>query len=372
MGAKPNRRAHVWLESLGEWSWPGAGAAGAAGAAVAAEVAPPAWVPAFPPPPQPASGPALEPWQSQRVYRRRRLLAALTSGLAALCVALVLRGPVSLERLVGVQVAHRSPAASAAGAPESAGTPLASLPALVELKEDAAGSAIDVAHFPSSDLNGQGAFLAYLPPGYASSTQRYPVLYLLHGRQGHASAFVEIGIQQTLDRLIARRAIPPLIAVMVQDRSTLNNWRDLGRHRSASYVVEVQELVDRMLPTIPTRAARAIAGNSMGGFGAMHVALANPTRFGTVESWLGFFNNLEGELRRDKPIIAREGLHAFLYGAEEDPVAEPNQDPVFAQRLREAGAEAHSAVYPGGHSLEKIGEHLEAMILFAGHRLATR
>ena len=43
----------------------------------------------------------------------------------------------------------------------------------------------------------------------------------------------------------------------------------------------------------------------MGGYGAMNVALSNPYRFGVVESWLGFFNGLEGNLRADRPVISR-------------------------------------------------------------------
>ena len=65
----------------------------------------------------------------------------------------------------------------------------------------------------------------------------------------------------------------------------------------------------------PTRAGRAIAGDSMGGYGAMNVALGHPQRFAVVESWLGFFNGLSGELRAAQPVIAREGLRAFVYGA---------------------------------------------------------
>jgi S-formylglutathione hydrolase FrmB len=162
-----------------------------------------------------------------------------------------------------------------------------------------------------------------------------------------------------------------MIAVMVQDRPGMENWRDLGPRRSASYVLEVQEMVDRMLPTIPARYARGVAGNSMGGFGAMHVALANPYRFSVVESWLGYFNHLGGELRADRPVISRLGLHAFLYGAVSDPVADPAEDPEFAARLRAAGARARGVIYPGGHSLETVREHLDTMLVFAGRAFAS-
>jgi len=354
-------RRQLWLESLGDWAWPGR--------AAEALPPPPSWVPAFPPRLEPAvagfAAPGSIPWEG-RATLRRLLLTGLLSALAATCLALALQGSVTLEGILGT----RAPSAPAPVARLSASsTAAASLPTLVSVSRDGAGSSIDRASFTSSALAGEGSFLVYLPPGYASTTRHYPVLYLLHGRDGHATAFLEVGIQRSLDRLIDDRAIAPMIAVMIQDRSGLNNWRNVGRRHSESYVVEVQELIDRMLPTIPTRAARAIAGSSMGGFGAMHVALANPYRFAVVESWLGFFNNLDGELRADRPILSRLGLHAFLYGAAEDPVAVPQEDPEFAAQLRAAGAQAKSAIYPGGHSLEKVEEHLDAGLLFAGRSL---
>jgi len=308
-------------------------------------------------------------WQAERVRVWRLGIAALLSALATACVVATLGGPTAIERLASIGAS--APASSAADAPTVVPSPdlLPPLPTLRLLSSDAAGSSIERASFTSSSLAGEGSFFVYLPPGYASTTRRYPVLYLLHGRNGHASAFLEIGIQESLDRLITDGAIPPMIAVMIQDRSGLNNWRDIGRRHSETYVVEVQELVDRMLGTIPTRAARAIAGSSMGGFGAMNVALANPLRFAVVESWLGYFNNLEGALRADQPVISRLGLHAFLYGAAADPVAAPAQDPAFAAELRAAGAQAESAIYPGGHSLEKVREHLHTGLLFAGRSL---
>jgi enterochelin esterase-like enzyme len=360
----------MWLESLGDWTWPGREAA------AEALPLPPAWVPAFPPALARAGAgggyPASAAGRQGRATPRRLLLGALLSALAAVCVALALKGPLTLDRILG-RAASRTVSADARPANPAmlAQPPILAqpLPALVPVSHDAAGSSIDRAAYSSPALGSEGSLLVYLPPGYASTTRRYPVLYLLHGQNGHATAFLEIGVQRSLDRLIARKAIPPMIAVMIQDRSGLENWRDLGSRRSASYVVEVSELVDRMLPTIGTRAGRAIAGNSMGGYGAMHIALANPERFSVVESWLGYFNNLDGELRADRPIISRLGLRAFLYGAVGDTVANPTEDPAFAARLRAAGASAQSTVYPGNHSLVTLSEHLDEMLLFAGRAL---
>jgi enterochelin esterase-like enzyme len=360
--ATKTSRAQVWLDSLGDWSWPGV-------AAEAVDALPPAWVPAFPPRLEPATGGA--PSAAGRAVRGRRgnrrsprlvLATALLSLLVALCALLLVEGPAKLERIVGLRSATAREAISSrasTAAPEP-------LPTLLAGEQDAAGSSIDTASYKSAALAGEGSFHVYLPPGFASTSAHYPVLYLLHGNDQPATAFLQLGLQEELDRLIARHEIPPLIAVMIQGGRGANNWRNQGSHHYESYVVEVQELIDRMLPTVAMRGARAIAGDSMGGYGAMNVALGHPQRFAVVESWLGFFNGLGPELRAAGGVIAREGLHAYLYGGESDPIADSSENAPFAAQLRAAGASAHSAVYPGGHTMETLQANLTHMLLYVG------
>jgi enterochelin esterase-like enzyme len=347
-------RTQVWMDTLGDWSWPGQGGA------AALEMLPPPWVPTFPPAREPAVA-APAPSASRA---RRLLLGVLLSALAGVSLALAAQGRLGLETLLGL---HSWPIAAPSAIDAPAPAPL---PTLKLVSTDAAGSSIDGAEYDSVALRHAGSFHAYLPAGYASSARRFPVLYLLHGNSQPATAFLELGLQEELDRLIAHGTIPPMIAVMIQGGPGSNNWRNIGGMHYESYVLEVQELIDRMLPTIAARGARAIAGDSMGGYGAMNVALGNPYRFGVVESWLGFFNGLGDELRADRPIIARLGLHAFLYGGEADRIADPSEDAPFAAQLRAAGAHAHGVVYPGGHTMETLQAHLGSMLLFAGRSLA--
>jgi enterochelin esterase-like enzyme len=368
-------RPHLWLDGLGEWSWPGRGGA-------AADVLPPSWVPAFPPRreralatpvPSPRDGRSTSAAPGAPAARRLGIGAAI-SALAALGAGVALAGPSRALELVGLrgQAPGSAPAASVRTLPAS-GAATQALPraTLVSISHDAAGSAIDATSYPSSALREQGSFLVYLPPSYASTTRHYPVLYLLHGTAQRAGSFLDIGLQATLDRLIARGSIPPLIAVMIQGGAGTNNWRDQGYRRYESYVLEVQKLVDRILPTVADRSGRAIAGYSMGGYGAANIALGHPERFSVMESWLGFFNGLQGELRADRPVLARAGLHAFLYGGADDAIVDPSENAPFASALRAAGASARSAVYPGGHSFETLHAHLSDMLTFAGDALST-
>jgi enterochelin esterase-like enzyme len=367
---KPSR-AHVWLDGHGDWAWPGTG-----GGEAAVELAPPPWVPALPRRMESvgARAGAAVPGagHAQRGLAWRYGTTLLLLALAAVCVGLGLDGRANLERLLGAQTAPSRSAANLALERSIATSPQTQpLPSIVPVSRDAAGSSIDSSSYASQALRGEGSFLLYLPPGYASTTARYPVLYLLHGDDQTDSSFLQIGVQGTLDRLIARHAIPPVIAVMVQGGPGSNNWLNIGDMHYESYVLEVQRLVDRMLPTIPERGARAIAGYSMGGYGAMHLALTHPTDFAVAESWLGFFNGLEGQLRADRPVISRLGLRAYVYGGADDDIANPSENAPFAAALRADGADAHSAVYPGEHDFATLESNLEHMLAFAGHGLSA-
>jgi enterochelin esterase-like enzyme len=362
----------VWMEGLGEWRWPGRSAA-------TAEALPPSWVPAIPPRLEYAASPSAAaaphaPGRLQRATTRRLGAVALLSALATLCVALIPAAPARVMEQLGVQIRGRTTAhTSRLHATRESGQIVLPVPTpkLVAVSHDAAGSAIDAGSYSSVALHGRGSFHVYLPPGYGGTTLRYPVLYLLHGTAERDTSFLRIGLQGMLDRLIARHAVPPLIAVMIQGGPGPNNWRDHGRHGYESYVLEVQEMLDRTLPTVADRAGRAIAGYSMGGYGAVSIALDHPERFAAAESWLGFFAGLGGELRASRPILSRIALHAFLYGGADDRIADPSGNAPFAAALRRAGARATSAVYPGGHSLDTLHAHLGSMLVYAGRVLSA-
>jgi enterochelin esterase-like enzyme len=367
----PSRRRTAdpqpWLDGQGDWSWPGV-------RSEAADLHPPAWVPALPPRLEPALAAGAVAGRARGARAASRplawwLLVGFLLAALALAVAVTIVGRPQAEQLIGLRAHERVVGPLDATALAALSTP--PLAALEPISESHAGSVISHATFYSPSLHWPGSFFAYVPPACEGPPDRCPTVYLLHGRDGHPNAFLEMDIQGTLDRLIARGKIPPLIVIMPQDRPGLQSWKDLTYHHSATYVVEVQELADRMFRTIPQRSARAILGSSMGGFGAMNVALSNPLRFSVVESWLGFFNHLGDELEAARPVIKRLGLHAFLYGAAEDRVAIPTENPEFAEALRLSGAQAEGVIYPGDHSLEKVHEHLAEGLEFAGRSLVA-
>ena len=85
-------------------------------------------------------------------------------------------------------------------------------PSATGAQSAAAAGTVTSVTFSSATLGEDIAYNVYLPAGYAGSGERYPVLYLLHGRGDSMSAWLQM--KSTLDELIEEGEIPPTIAIM--------------------------------------------------------------------------------------------------------------------------------------------------------------
>jgi enterochelin esterase-like enzyme len=151
----------------------------------------------------------------------------------------------------------------------------------------AAQGAITAASFRSATLGEDIAYNVYLPEGYESSTTRYPTLYLLHGRGDSMSAWTQV--KSRLDAMIANGEIPPLIAIMPDAPwssrasyyvDSAYDGADPGRMVETAFIHDLIPYVDATYRTLASRAGRAIAGYSMGGYGALRYSLVYPELFG--------------------------------------------------------------------------------------------
>ena len=127
----------------------------------------------------------------------------------------------------------------------------------------------------------------YLPPNYATSGLRYPVVYMLHGRGDTLSAW---GRNQAMfDQLIAAGTIPPFIGVMPDAPSSNRGgyyvdsaYTDAslpGAKVETAFITELLPYIDANYRTLAKRDGRALAGYSMGAYGALRYALAYPEQF---------------------------------------------------------------------------------------------
>jgi enterochelin esterase-like enzyme len=149
------------------------------------------------------------------------------------------------------------------------------------LARPAAAQVLEGLKCPSTILGRDVAYAVYLPPDYAASTRRYPVVYLLHGYTDDESGWVQFGeIGQAADGAIAEREIPPMIIVMPDGGVSFYINDAAGKVRYEDmFVQELIPFIDRTYRTRPDREFRGVAGLSMGGWGTLVYALRHPDVF---------------------------------------------------------------------------------------------
>ncbi|NCU05894.1 MAG: esterase family protein [Chitinophagaceae bacterium] len=128
----------------------------------------------------------------------------------------------------------------------------------------------------------------YLPPGYEKSTERYPVIYVLHGYGGTDSVMMNVWInfKKLLDEAIKTGRMRPMIVVapnsttklqgsFYTNSSVTGNWADyIGK--------DVVQYMDKHFRTIPSRKSRGLCGHSMGGNGALKLGMLFADTFSAV------------------------------------------------------------------------------------------
>ncbi|MDX8339419.1 alpha/beta hydrolase-fold protein [Draconibacterium sp. IB214405] len=146
----------------------------------------------------------------------------------------------------------------------------------------------------------------YTPPGYEQSSEKYPVLYLLHGVGGDETAWTGSGrAAEILDNLIAEGKAKPMIVVMtngnVSQEAAPGNGSDgfvkptfmLPHTMDGKFeetFVDVMKFVEANYRTIETKEGRAIAGLSMGGFHTANISMHYPNTF----NYVGLFSSALG------------------------------------------------------------------------------
>jgi S-formylglutathione hydrolase FrmB len=136
---------------------------------------------------------------------------------------------------------------------------------------------------PSKILDRPVDYCIDLPANYATSTRRYPVLYFLHGLFGNDHRWIDRGGKENFDRLKADGTIGQFIVVLPNGGETFYINSEDGKDRYEDFFVqELVPFIDHRYRTIATKDARAISGLSMGGYGALHLAMRHANLFGSV------------------------------------------------------------------------------------------
>lgn len=144
----------------------------------------------------------------------------------------------------------------------------------------------DCRSVPSQILGQSVEVCVALPADYASSApRRFPTLYYLHGLFENQHSWIDRGGQEILEGLVGGGEAGEFIVVLPDGgKSFYVNSFD-GRERYEDFFIqELVPWVDRTYRTLPSREARGIAGDSMGGYGSLHLGMRHPNVFGSISA----------------------------------------------------------------------------------------
>ncbi len=154
-------------------------------------------------------------------------------------------------------------------------------------KREQLGPRLQELTFETGALGGPTGVRVLLPDGYEDSKTRYPVLYLLHGGDATYKNWTEGGEAESIT------AGQPLIVVMPDGGAEgfYSDWYNHGEGGQPEWekyhVGQLIPWVDKHYRTIASKQGRAVAGPSMGGFGAMSYAARHPGLFTAAASFSG-------------------------------------------------------------------------------------
>jgi len=156
--------------------------------------------------------------------------------------------------------------------------------------------------YSAPGIGGERRITIYTPPGYETSKEKYPVLYLLHGAGGDEEAWMTLGrTSQIMDNLIAAGKVKPMVVVMPNGNVSQDaapgegskgyykpvfmapNTMD-GKYEES--FLDIVKFVESSYRVKADKANRAIAGLSMGGFHTLHISRYYPKTF----DYMGLFS----------------------------------------------------------------------------------
>lgn len=237
--------------------------------------------------------------------------------------------------------------------------------------------------FYSSLIGKDLPYRAIVPNGDRSTFGSTPVLYLLHGLFGSAANWTD------LTRLNEYSGNMDLIIVMPDGG---DNWYTDGEEKYESYLIrDLLPEIERRYGASTDRRNRSIAGNSMGGYGAVKIALKYPQLFGFAASFSGafhvtrFFPGIEGGAlapsilrvfgEKDDPtridndifnvaaraLESRDALPRIYFDCGlDDPFIDANRE--FASVLADTGIEFEFLEVAGGHDWSYWDQRIEYLI----------
>jgi enterochelin esterase-like enzyme len=222
---------------------------------------------------------------------------------------------------------------------------------------------IRIKRYLSKTTNTWREMYIYTPPGYDNSTEKYPVLYLLHGGGEDQRGWATQGkTDLILDNLIAENKAKPMLIVMLD--GNMGNSRGIAGFNENVLRAFENELKQAAIPFVESNYRvetdaknRALAGLSMGGLQTLYAGIKNTDQF----AYLGVFSsgwfannpdlsNPQYEFMKNNATAINNNLKQLWIsmGGKED-IAHKNCEVMMA-KFDELGVKYTYSEYAGGHT----------------------
>jgi S-formylglutathione hydrolase FrmB len=268
----------------------------------------------------------------------------------------------------------------------------------------AASSRVECNSLPSRILARAVPYCVVLPPAFdADKSRHFPVLYFLHGLGDNEQSFVHTGSWNLTEDLREKGDLKDfLIATPDGEASFYINSKD-GKERYEDFLLlEFFPFIEKRYRVSPGRAHRAIAGISMGGYGALHLAFRHPQLFVSVSAQSPALIEKLPAYLGPAPNSPRSRALGSVFGSPPDAAFWDRNSPIVLAKTAnltglkiyfdcgdqddygfDAGAIALDKVltsrhiahefhlYPGRHDANYFAEHLPASLAFASRSLSN-
>jgi enterochelin esterase-like enzyme/Spy/CpxP family protein refolding chaperone len=164
----------------------------------------------------------------------------------------------------------------------------------IQVRPDIPKGKLETITYNSKSIGVDRKAVVYTPPNYDPS-QKYPVLYLMHGIGGNETHWTTLcAANKVLDNLIAGKGALPMIIVMPNGRATADPPSSNFMSDFNYYAFFEKDLLQDLMPYIESRYSvkadrdhRALAGLSMGGGQGLNFGINNIDKF----AWVGGFSS---------------------------------------------------------------------------------
>src|SRR5271156_3239576 len=219
---------------------------------------------------------------------------------------------------------------------------------------------------PSKILARDVPYCVLLPPSYdTEKARRYPILYLLHGLGDNDQFLIHSGVMNLIEDLWEQHELGEfLIVTPAGGTSFYINSRDGKRRYEDFFLQEFVPGVEQRYRTQAGRGSRGIAGISMGGYGALHIAFRHPQLFAAVGAHsAALIENMQNISVHNSGQLNRGGILGYAFGSPFDPAFWNQNDPLTIARTAnlaglkiyfDCGSEDEYALDSGAATLDKL------------------